>query len=89
MDGKAIDTAMLKVLVVDDTPGRASALREALGAMEGVEVVCLLESALEILAQVEQHRPDVVLIDTESAPRSAPAFPPMWSRASRPAASIR
>jgi len=60
---------MLKVLVVDDTPGRASALREALGAMEGVEVACMLESALEILARVEQHRPDVVLIDTESPSR--------------------
>jgi response regulator NasT len=60
---------MLKVLVVDDTPGRASALREALGAMEGVEVACMLESPLEILARVEQHRPDVVLIDTESPSR--------------------
>lgn len=61
--------AMLKVLVVDDTAGRASALRDALAAMPGIEVACTLESPLELLARVSEHRPDVVLIDTDSPNR--------------------
>ena len=60
---------MLRVLVVDDTPDRASALREALSAMDGVVVACTLESPLELLEKVAEHRPDVVLIDTESPSR--------------------
>lgn len=60
---------MLKVLLVDDTADRASALKDALGAMEGVVVACTLESALELPQRVAEHRPDVVLIDTESPSR--------------------
>jgi response regulator NasT len=60
---------MLKVLLVDDTPGRASALKEALSSMEGVAVACTLESPLELLRRVAEHQPDVILIDTESPSR--------------------
>ena len=60
---------MLKVLLVDNTPDRASALKEALGAMDGVEVTCTLDSALELFGRVAEHKPDVVLIDTESPSR--------------------
>lgn len=60
---------MLKVLLVDDTPDRASALKDALSAMEGVEVTCTLESALQLPERVAEHRPDIVLIDTESPSR--------------------
>jgi response regulator NasT len=60
---------VLKVLLVDNTPDRASALKEALGAMDGVEVTCTLESALELFERVAEHKPDVVLIDTESPSR--------------------
>ena len=60
---------MLRVLVVDNTPGRASALRQALSAMPGVEVTCTLESPLELFARVAEHRPDIVLIDTDSPSR--------------------
>ncbi len=60
---------MLKILLVDDTPGRASALKHALSAMEGVTVACTLESPFELVARVEEHRPDVVLIDTGSPSR--------------------
>ena len=60
---------MLKVLLVDDTPDRASALKAALSAMEGVEVTCTLESALQLPERVAEHRPDIVLIDTESPSR--------------------
>jgi two-component system, response regulator / RNA-binding antiterminator len=60
---------MLKVLLVDDTPDRASALKEALSKVPGVAVACTLESAVELMDKVTEHRPDVVLIDTESPSR--------------------
>ena len=60
---------MLKVLLVDDTPDRASALKDALSAMEGVEVTCTLESAMQLPLRVAEHRPDIILIDTESPSR--------------------
>ena len=60
---------MLKVLLVDDTPDRASALKAALSAMEGVEVTCTLESPLELLDRVARHAPDIVLIETHSPSR--------------------
>lgn len=60
---------MLRVLLVDNTPERASALKEALGAMEDVVVACTLDSAFELLRHVAEHAPDVVLIDTESPSR--------------------
>ncbi len=60
---------VLKVLLVDDTPDRASALKQALSAVEGVEVACTLDSPLELLARVGEHRPDVVLIETDSPSR--------------------
>lgn len=60
---------MLKILLVDDTPDRVSALKEALSAMEGVAVACTLESPLELLKRVAEHQPDIVLIDTESPSR--------------------
>jgi len=59
----------LKVLLVDDTPDRASALKQALSAVEGVEVACALDSPFELLARVGEHRPDVVLIETDSPSR--------------------
>jgi response regulator NasT len=60
---------MLKVLLVDNTPDRASALKLALSAMEGVAVACTVESPLELFDRVAEHKPDVVLIDTESPSR--------------------
>ena len=60
---------VLRVLLVDNTPARASALKAALGAMEGIEVACVLESPLELFRRVAEHKPDVVLIDTESPSR--------------------
>jgi two-component system, response regulator / RNA-binding antiterminator len=67
--GACIGRAVLKVLLVDDTPDRASSLKQALGAMEGVEVTCMVESPLELFRRVAEHKPDIVLIDTESPSR--------------------
>lgn len=60
---------MLKVLLVDDTPDRASALKRALASVSGVQVACILDSPFELLERVAEHRPDVVLIATESPSR--------------------
>jgi two-component system, response regulator / RNA-binding antiterminator len=66
---RADEIRKLKVLLVDDRGERASALEATLSAMEGVEVACTLESPLELLARVDEHRPDIILIDTESPSR--------------------
>lgn len=60
---------MLKVLLVDDRHGRASALKDALCSTDGVDVALTLESPLALLKHVDELRPDIVLIDTESPSR--------------------
>ena len=60
---------MLKVLLVDNTPDRASELKRALSEREGVEVACTVESAVEIFDRVAEHKPDIVLIETDSPSR--------------------
>jgi len=75
----------MKVLLVDDTPDRASALGEALRAVEGVEVACTLESPLELLRHVSEHSPDVVLIQTDSPSRDVlEQLAAVYSNAPRP-----
>ena len=60
---------VLKVLLVDDTSDRASALKAVLATMEGIELACTLDSALELPGRVAEHKPDIVLIETESPSR--------------------
>jgi response regulator NasT len=56
------------VLLVHDTPHRGG-VEESLAGIEGVKLAHTLDSPLELLKSVEQHQPDVVLIDTESPSR--------------------
>ncbi len=58
----------MRVLVVDESEDRAAVLREGLAAA-GHEVVASLSSPLELLRAVENLRPDVIVIDTESPTR--------------------
>ena len=60
---------MLKVLLVDDTPDRASALVHALAELEGVTVACTLGGAFELPRRVAELAPDIVLIETDSPSR--------------------
>jgi len=64
---EAIDMS-LSVLLVDDDPERAAivepALREA-----GYDVVTVVDTATEMLAQVRARRPDVIIIDRDSPDR--------------------
>jgi response regulator NasT len=60
---------MLKVLLVDATARGASALGRALRKVEGVQVACTVDAPLELAKRIEEHRPDIVLIDTDSPSR--------------------
>ena len=60
---------MLNVLLVDATPQGVSALGRALGEVEGVRVACTVDAPLELAKRIEEHRPDIVLIDTDSPSR--------------------
>ena len=60
--------ALMRVLIVDDSPERASILREGLEGA-GYEVAAALASPLELLRSVEAMKPDVIIIDTESPSR--------------------
>lgn len=60
--------AGIRVMLVDDDPGRARLVEEQLQAA-GFEVLSCISSATGLLFQIEQHRPDVVLIDLQSPDR--------------------
>ena len=55
-------------MVVDDNPERAQLVEDRLWA-SGYEVVAIIPSAAGLLLQIDQHSPDVVLIDLESPDR--------------------
>lgn len=55
-------------MLVDDHPSRAQLVEEHLKAA-GFEVLSVISSATGLLFQIEQHRPDVVLIDLQSPDR--------------------
>lgn len=59
---------VMRVLLVDETRGRARVLR---GALEdaGHDVVVSQGAPLALLSQVERVQPDVIIIDTESPTR--------------------
>src|SRR5690606_28310134 len=55
-------------MLVDDNPERAQLVEERLWNC-GYEVVSVIPSATGLLFQIEQHSPDVVLIDLQSPDR--------------------
>jgi response regulator NasT len=56
------------VLLVHDTPQRPG-VEESLADLEGIHLAHTLDAPLELLASVERHQPDVILIETESPSR--------------------
>ncbi len=58
----------LRILVIDTSPARSSALLQALESA-GYQVVALLHSHQLLREQIERHQPDVILIDMESPDR--------------------
>jgi response regulator NasT len=59
---------MLRVLLVDDTRKDVSLLHDALTAA-GHEVVGQVDTALDLIAQMERTTPDIIIVDTESPSR--------------------
>jgi response regulator NasT len=62
------ELAKMRVLVVDETLERAEILRDGL-RRAGHEVTASLSSPLALLKTIEELRPDVIVIDTESPSR--------------------
>ena len=58
----------VRVMLVDDLPERAAIVDSHLVAA-GYEVVSRLPTASGLLFQIEQHRPDIILIDLQSPVR--------------------
>ena len=58
----------LSVLLVDDDPERAAIVEPGLRAA-GYEVVTVVDTTTEMLAQVRARRPDVIIIDRDSPDR--------------------
>jgi response regulator NasT len=59
---------MLRVLIIDESKARAAELCGGL-AMAGHQVAAVLPSALDLTAQIEKIKPDVILIETDSPSR--------------------
>jgi response regulator NasT len=58
----------MRVLVVDESQDRAQVLRDALH-LAGFAVTATLSSPIALLKTIDQLKPDVIVIDTESPSR--------------------
>ena len=58
----------MRILVVDESPERAQVLRDGL-QLAGYEVSASLSSPIALLKTIDELRPDVIVIDTESPSR--------------------
>jgi response regulator NasT len=58
----------VRVLVVDESPERAQVLRDGL-QLAGYEVTASLSSPIALLKTIDELKPDVIVIDTESPSR--------------------
>src|SRR5690606_37524561 len=61
-------TAMLRILLINDTARRVGRLRQALGEA-GFEVIAESGPTIDLPERVETLKPDVILIDSESPGR--------------------
>lgn len=59
---------MLSVLVIDESSSRAAEICAGL-VLAGHQVAAVLPNALDLIAQVERVRPDIILIETDSPSR--------------------
>ena len=58
----------MRVLVVDESPERAQVLRDGL-RLAGYEVTASFSSPITLLKTIDELKPDVIVIDTESPSR--------------------
>ncbi|MGH8704043.1 MAG: ANTAR domain-containing response regulator [Burkholderiales bacterium] len=59
---------MLRVLLFEELPDRAEAVREGL-AHAGHDIVASISAPLDLLPAIERAQPDVIVLDTESPSR--------------------
>lgn len=57
-----------RIMLVDDQPARAALLEQAL-TDAGCQVIARLESAQGLMKRVEEHQPDIIIVDIESPDR--------------------
>src|SRR5437868_15547217 len=57
-----------RVMLVDDETDRSRMVEEALAA-QGHVIVARLDTGADLIAAVEKHQPEIVLIDVEAAAR--------------------
>jgi response regulator NasT len=69
----------MRVLIVDESPERTAVLREGL-ERAGYHVVAALALPIELLRAVDEARPDVIIIDTDSPTRDVLEHVVMISR---------
>ncbi|HRD34153.1 MAG TPA: response regulator transcription factor [Rhodocyclaceae bacterium] len=58
-------SAPLRVVLIEDYPILCAMLRDMLNELDGVEVVADADGEQEALAELEQHRADIVVVDLE------------------------
>jgi response regulator NasT len=59
---------MFKVMLVDGNAERSDSLRDELAAAESTKVICV-DSSKDLMGQVRQHAPDVIIIEMASPDR--------------------
>ncbi|TPW18333.1 MAG: response regulator NasT, partial [Halothiobacillaceae bacterium] len=59
---------MLRVMIVDEKPGRAALLRDALQST-GYEVIARVTVNEDLQARIAESQPDVIVIDVDSPDR--------------------
>ena len=57
----------IRVMLVDDDPMVRMGLRHMLGAASDLEVVAEVSDGDEVVAAVQAHRPDVIVLDVRMA----------------------
>jgi response regulator NasT len=79
LEANFLEWTTMRVLVVDESPERTAVLRDGL-ERAGYEVAAALAAPIELLRAVEQVRPDVIIIDTDSPSRDVLEHVVMISR---------
>ena len=59
---------MFKVMLVDGNAEQSDSLRDELAAAESTKVICV-DSSKDLMGQVRQHAPDVIIIEMASPDR--------------------
>lgn len=56
---------MMRVIIVDDEPLARERLRDMLAALSDVTIVAEAEGGLEAVVKIEEHKPDLLLLDVQ------------------------